>query len=607
MTDKIKCRIKKLLKIAGTVIAVLISVAAAILCLSIGWMFDTWSNLSMDELMYHLTAPLEGTNMGMVKEYINLCIAPAILVLLLALVIFSAFRKEKKYYIAMAAGIIVPLAVSGIIVRMAWNKLDVSAYAESQGVYSTFIDDNYISPSDVNLIFPEKKRNLVYIFLESMETTYTDMENGGAFEEDVIPELTALAQENEDFSGENTELNGGYAMPGATWTIAAMFAQTSGIPLNISIEDNSMDTQESFFPGAVTLGDLLKQEGYSQTLMIGSDATFGGRRLYFTEHGNYEIVDHPYACESGMLPEDYRVWWGYEDSKLFSFARQKLRELSRQDEPFNLTLLTVDTHFENGYFCEICENDWEDDQYANVFSCASRQVESFVRWIQRQPFYEDTAIVIVGDHPTMDSNFCDDVDSEYVRKVYTTFINPSVEVTENIERNYTTFDIFPTTLAAMGVEIEGNRLGLGTNLFSSAQTLTERFGVEKEKQEITRKSVMMEELADIKVENVEEKHRPKAELQVEAYREKIGILPVTLRNITDVPNGIASAMIAVWKNEDQSDLQWIQLEEIEKGVYSTYVNMASFAEAEGEYQIHAYVIDEAGGQYNVYRTDTVIK
>ena len=79
MTDKIKCRIKKLLKIAGTVIAVLISVAAAILCLSIGWMFDTWSNLSMDELMYHLTAPLEGTNMGMVKEYINLCIAPAIL------------------------------------------------------------------------------------------------------------------------------------------------------------------------------------------------------------------------------------------------------------------------------------------------------------------------------------------------------------------------------------------------------------------------------------------------------------------------------------------------------------------------------------------------
>ena len=74
-------------------------------------------------------------------------------------------------------------------------------YVESQGEYSTFIDDNYVNPMDVTLSFPEKKRNLIYIFLESMETTFADEENGGAFEENVIQELTALAQENEDFRG----------------------------------------------------------------------------------------------------------------------------------------------------------------------------------------------------------------------------------------------------------------------------------------------------------------------------------------------------------------------------------------------------------------------
>lgn len=31
--------------------------------------------------------------------------------------------------------------------------------------------------------------------------TYADKENGGAFKQNVIPELTQLAQENEDFSG----------------------------------------------------------------------------------------------------------------------------------------------------------------------------------------------------------------------------------------------------------------------------------------------------------------------------------------------------------------------------------------------------------------------
>lgn len=47
---------------------------------------------------------------------------------------------------------------------------------------------------------------------------------------------------------------------------------------------------------------------------------------------------------------------------------------------------------------------------------------------------------------------------------------------ENIQRKYTTVDLFPTTLAAMGVKIEGNRLGLGVNLHSGEKTLYEQYG-----------------------------------------------------------------------------------------------------------------------------------
>ncbi len=67
-----------------------------------------------------------------------------------------------------------------------------------------------------------------------METTYSDQANGGAFEQDIIPELTQIAQENEDFSGTDTQLNGGEVFPGSTWTMGAMFSQTSGLPLNVS-------------------------------------------------------------------------------------------------------------------------------------------------------------------------------------------------------------------------------------------------------------------------------------------------------------------------------------------------------------------------------------
>lgn len=601
MKVEIREKVKKILLIIGAVLGALLSTIGTLLYFSIKWMFKTWTNLTMDELVYHMTAPLEGTNDGMIQEYLDVCAVPAILMLLLVVILFIAWRTKKRWYVVMGASIIVPIIVSGVSVHGAWNELDVGSFVDGQSTYSSFIDDNYVDPADVALTFPEQKRNLIYIFLESMEMTYADKENGGAFDKNVIPELTELAQENEDFSGEDKELNGGYAMTGATWTMGAMFAHTSGIPLSISIDGNDMNTQEHFFAGAVTLGDILESAGYCQNLMIGSDATFGGRRLYFTEHGNYNIYDYNYASENGLIPPDYRVWWGYEDEKLFSFAKDKLTELSQQSTPFNFTMLTVDTHFEDGYPCELCTDEFGDNQYANVMACSSRQVKELVDWIQQQDFYENTTIVIAGDHPTMDKDFCEDVDDDYTRKVYTTYINPAAELETTEKRNYTTFDNFPTTLAALGVKIDGNRLGLGTNLFSSTQTLTERFGIDKMESELKKKSKMMEKLGDIRevetdigTQTVQEENIPSAELSIGDYDYNYSSLPILVTNISNVPGNIQSVMAAVWKEADQSDLQWVELYQLDDGSYYTDLYVADYGENPGDYNVHIYVIDELG-------------
>lgn len=145
---------------------------------------------------------------------------------------------------------------------------------------------------------------MIYIFLESMEVTYSDKENGGAFDVNYIPELTALAQEYEDFSGSDSALNGGYDMPSTTWTAAALFAQSSGLPLSISIEGNSMNTQDEFMPNVVMIGDILEDAGYNQMFLIGSNATFGGRRLMYSDHGNFTIHDWVYAGDSGDCRKD---------------------------------------------------------------------------------------------------------------------------------------------------------------------------------------------------------------------------------------------------------------------------------------------------------------
>jgi phosphoglycerol transferase len=52
--------------------------------------------------------------------------------------------------------------------------------------------------------------------------------------------------------------------------------------------------------------------------------------------------------------------------------------------------------------------------------------------------------------------------------------------------------MFPTTLTAIGCKIEGDRLGLGVDLFSGKETLFERLGLSTVNEEFKRKSSFSE-------------------------------------------------------------------------------------------------------------------
>ena len=74
------------------------------------------------------------------------------------------------------------------------------------------------------------------------------------------------------------------------------------------------------------------------------------------------------------------------------------------------------------------------------------------------------------------------------RRIYNLFINSSKIPQNSKNRQFTTMDLFPTTLSSMGVEIEGNKLGLGTDLFSNEETLMEKLGEYEFNQEICKYS-----------------------------------------------------------------------------------------------------------------------
>ena len=88
----------------------------------------------------------------------------------------------------------------------------------------------YVNSSNVNIAFPDKKRNLIIIIGESFENSVLSLTNGGAWETSLMPELETLALENTSFSNSD-KLGGALQTYGTDYSAGGNVAITSGIPL----------------------------------------------------------------------------------------------------------------------------------------------------------------------------------------------------------------------------------------------------------------------------------------------------------------------------------------------------------------------------------------
>ncbi len=477
------------------VLASLLFIFSLILHAAVYWMHTTL-RIQFGELLYTLTTPLKGSNTDMVIQCVHSSGTQITIILLYLFLLTAVIVLQHRYKVTyhsvkhgdmdiiklsrralMCCGV-VSLAAVAVFTEMKFNIID---YARLRMSPSTLYEEHYVAPTEVSITGEGK--NLIYIYLESMETAYADRKSGGAQAEiNYIPGLTRLAEDNLSFSS-SEKLGGFHAINGTTWTMGALLATSSGVPYSFPTERNSMNKWDEFASGLTTLGDLLEEKGYQNEFLCGSNSDFGGRRSYYKQHGSYEIFDLYTARDREYIPHNYYEWWGYEDMYLYEIAKDELTRLAAEEKPFNFTMLTVDTHYPNGYLCSLCTDEY-DTTTGNVVACADRQIMEFIDWCTKQDFYEDSVILLTGDHPRMDIRLVAEVTEYYDRTVYNCFMNSAKEPKgSTVNRDYTAMDIFPTTLSAMGFEIEGNRLGLGVDLFSGEPTLCEEMGFEKLEEE----------------------------------------------------------------------------------------------------------------------------
>lgn len=475
-------------RIVLMVVAVLAAVIGAVTGFGTWWFEDYFGKMTPEQFLFNFASPVGGGAENSMRDLYSRPVLLVALVVFLVLYLLVVPAKiglgfERKIWITRKIRqlIVIPLSFALLFggCAYAFTHLHVKEITQSYVVKSEYVEENYVNPANVKLTFPKKKRNLVHIYFESAETSFLDKQNGGYMDENLMPDLMDIANTGIHFSHTEKPFGGPHQIYGTSWSTAGMSNMNFGVPLKAPGARNNYGLDGRFLPGATGYTDILAKEGYNQTVLLGCDAHFGGLDALYNNHGVERIFDVKYARENGYIPQDYNVWWGFEDNKLYEYAKEELTRLASEGKPFNLMMENADTHFPDGYV-EPETQDKFGKQYANVIYNSQKQIVDLIKWIQAQPFGDDTTIVVTGDHLSMDVNFFKDWDPNYERTTFNTFLNATFP--ENNfkvkNRQYASYDYFPTILASLGVKIQGNKLGMGTNLASNEKTLIERDGKE---------------------------------------------------------------------------------------------------------------------------------
>jgi hypothetical protein len=286
-------------------------------------------------------------------------------------------------------------------------------------------------------------KNLIFLYLESVEQLYFDQ----LLYPKLLPNLQALKGVNHDYTNvKQVGITG--------FTIAGIVASQCGVPLNIrreygGVSNTALATLTRPLEGYICLGDILKAYNYNTVMYKGASLSFSGTRNFLDYHG---FIEAKGAADWDLeLPSADRTGWGIYDDTLFDLAFNRISQLDKEERPFALSLVTLDTHHPNGHASKSCPKyTYADDTMLDALHCTDYLVGKFVESLKRDSILDDTVLVIFSDHLAM-RNTQWEVLKKHKEERRLTFIVVSGEEKKEFNKAATHFDITPTTLDYLGI------------------------------------------------------------------------------------------------------------------------------------------------------------
>lgn len=326
-----------------------------------------------------------------------------------------------------------------------------------------YIKDEIRSNEQSELFGYAKDRNVFFISAESVQKFVIE---NTLHDEEITPFLNKLIDDKDTFYFEN------------------FYHQTA----QGKTSDSEFITENSLYPlssGAVffthaqndyhSMPEILDENGYDSFVFHVNDDTFWNRNQMYEAMNITKFYDQSYY----EVDKAQEVGWGMKDKEFFRQTVPMLGELRR---PFYAKLITLTNHFP----FELDEEDRTLEPYNsgsqtlnNYFPTVrytDEAIEAFFDQLKEAGLYEDSVIVIMGDHDGISANHNKSM-AEYLGKDEITLYDyqklqrvpfivhiPGIEEGKRMDRIAGQVDIKPTILHLLGVDTSHD-IYFGNDLF----------------------------------------------------------------------------------------------------------------------------------------------
>ena len=307
-------------------------------------------------------------------------------------------------------------------------------------------------------------RNVIYISLESLQNFVINNEMNG---QEITPFLNALTQDEDTYYFSDF-----YHQTGLGKTSDAEFIVENsmyGIGGGAVYFTNGENTYNS-------LSERLGEEGYATSVMHANDKSFWNRdRIYqsFNVNTFYDVASYDVTDENS-------IGWGLKDKEFFE---QSANILSYEQQPFFTRMITLTNHHpfildEADQSIEPYNSNSETlNRYFQTVRYLDESVQSFFEDLKQQGLYDNSIIVMYGDHYGISENHnkamaqylgkdqITDYDTTLLQSVPLFIHIPGSGDGHEIDTASGQMDLRPTVLNLLGID-SSNDIQFGSDLFS---------------------------------------------------------------------------------------------------------------------------------------------